>query len=103
MADYDLTGSLKKDFTFSIEGEEFTFRKPTVREMRTLVKRFSAVDKQTDTDDKARRSQEAMDELYTYIDSESGAFIGEVMDNQTVDVQAAFMDMVLEQLTKSKK
>lgn len=103
MSDYDLTGSLKKDFTFSINGAEFVFRKPTVREMRALAKRFAAINKATDDDEKTARSEEAMDELYMYIENRSGdAYIGAVMDEQTVDVQAAFMDMIQKELVKTK-
>lgn len=103
MADYDLTGSLKKDFTFSINGEEFTFRKPTVREMRALAKKFSAINKETDDDIKVERSDEAMAELFTYVENRtSDRFIGDVLDEQPVDVQVAFNDMIQEQLTKAK-
>lgn len=103
MAKYDLTGGLDKDFTFSINGDEFVFRKPTVREMRELAKRFSAIDKEDDSDEKATRSQEAMDDLFTFITNNSNdRYIGEVLDEQPVDVQSAFMNMIQEELTKKK-
>jgi hypothetical protein len=41
MAKYDLTGSLETKFSFSISDKEFEFRKPTVREMREVAKKFA--------------------------------------------------------------
>lgn len=99
MADYDLTGKLKKDFTFSINEAEFVFRKPTVREMRTLSKMFAAVGKETDTDEQINRSDEAMEALYAYIKPVNHERpIAEVLDEQPVDVQVGFNEMIQEQL-----
>lgn len=103
MAKYDLTGSLEKDFTFSINGEGFTFRKPTVREMRNLAKGFSAIDKETDTDKQQELSDEAMQALFQYITSDDGGrSIAEVLDEQTIDVQIAFNEMILAELNPKK-
>lgn len=99
MAKYDLTGSLERDFTFSINGEEFVFRKPTVREMRSLAKQFSGIDKEPDEDKKLEKSDAAMSELYKYISPVGhDRFIGEVLDEQTVGVQIAFNEMIKAEL-----
>lgn len=103
MAKHDLTGSLEKDFTFSINGEEFTFRKPTVREARELGKQFVAVQKETDEDKQMELSDEAMRTLYQYITSEGDRPIADVMEEQTVDVQSAFMSMIQTELGPKSK
>jgi hypothetical protein len=99
MADYDLTGKLKKEFTFSIDGQEYVFHKPTVRDMRSLAKKFNAINKELDPDAQVDLTDEALTELFKYIDSigESRP-IAEVMDEQTVDVQNLFNDMILKEL-----
>lgn len=103
MAKYDLTGSLEKDFTFSINGEGFTFRKPTVREMRALAKGFSAIEKETDPDKQIEISDAAMQDLFQYITpDEGGRSIAEVLDEQTVDVQIAFNEMIQAELGAKK-
>lgn len=99
MAKYDLTSSLERDFTFSINGEEFLFRKPTVREMRSLAKKFSLVNKETDPDEQMTRSDEAMQDLYQYIENVKGNRpIAEVLDEQPVDVQVLFNEMIQKEL-----
>ncbi len=70
MAKYDLTNSLEKDFVFAIDGKEFLFRKPTVREMRSIASKFSGIEKITDPDEQLRQNDEAQRELYAFISSE---------------------------------
>lgn len=95
MAKYDLTGSLETSFTFTIEGKEYSFRKPTVREMRALAKTFSEVDKEEDEDKKLDKSDEAMAGLYKYVSPVNHETdIAEVMDKQPVDVQINFNNMI---------
>lgn len=99
MAKYDLTGSLEKDFTFSINDEGFTFRKPTVREMRELAKGFSAIEKEADPDKQVEQSEAAMRQIFEYITpDEGGRPIADVLDEQTVDVQIAFNEMIKAEL-----
>jgi hypothetical protein len=99
MAKYDLTGSLERDFTFSINGEEFTFRKPTVREMRELAKSFAGIDKEEDPDKQVELGEAAMQALYVYITpQEGGRPIAEVMEDQPVAVQVAFNEMIKAEL-----
>lgn len=99
MAKYDLTGSLEKEFTFSIDGEEFVFKKPTVREMRSLAKKFSAINKEADADKQVELSDDAMSELYAYISSTSSErYIADVIDEQPVNVQVAFNEMIQKEL-----
>jgi hypothetical protein len=104
MAKYDLTGSLEKDFTFSINGQEYTFRKPTVREARAIGRQFAGVQKETDEDKQMDLSDEAMKTLYQYITAAEGSRpIAEVIEDQTVDVQIAFMEMIQAELGTKKK
>lgn len=99
MAKYDLTGSLEKDFTFKIGDAEFLFRKPTVREMRVIAKQFSAINETDDSEEQLERSDEAMKALYEYITPTNGdRHIAEVLDEQTVDVQVGFNDMIQKEL-----
>ena len=99
MAKYDLTGSLETSFTFSIDGKEFKFRKPTVREMRSIAKRFAGIEKEQDLEKQSEMSDAAMRELYTYIEPiNHDAVLEELLDNQTVDVQKAFNEMVKTEL-----
>jgi hypothetical protein len=100
MAKYNLTSSLDKTFTFSIEDKEFLFTKPTVRQAREMARLFSAAQKEEDPDMQSQKSQEAMREVYSFITpmghSEN---IEDVLDNQTVDVQAAFGEMMKKELS----
>lgn len=99
MAKYDLTGSLERDFTFSINGEEFTFRKPTVREMRELAKSFAGIDQETDPDKQAEMSDAAMQALFAYITPQDGGRpIADVLEEQPVAVQVAFNEMIKTEL-----
>ena len=67
MAKYDLTGSLEDKFTFTIGSKEFEFRKPTVREMREVSKKFSGIEAETDVEVQTQKSDEAMSELYKFV------------------------------------
>lgn len=99
MAKYDLTGSLEKDFTFSIGDKEFSFRKPTVREMREIAKHFSGISDDMDPDVQIERSDEAMGELYKFITPVNhDARIGDVLSEQPVGVQVAFNEMIQKEL-----
>lgn len=99
MAKYDLTGSLEKDFTFSINDKEFNFRKPTVREMRDVAKLFSGIEKEEDADKQIEMSDAAMAVLYSYITpvghEES---IADIIADQPVGVQTAFNEMIKKEL-----
>lgn len=99
MAKYDLTGSLETEFTFSIAGKEFRFRKPTVREMRAVAKKFSSIEKEKNTDKQLDMSDEAMGELYKFIEPIGHEEkVAELMQDQTVDVQNAFNEMIKKEL-----
>lgn len=102
MAKYDLTGSLEPTFTFGIGGDEFEFRKPTVREMRGLTKEFSKVDTSEDPDEQIKASDEAMGKLYEFIKPVGhDKNLKDVMESQTLDVQLAFNDMIKKELGAS--
>ena len=99
MAKYDLTGSLETKFTFAIDNKEYEFQKPTVKQMRDVAKRFASIDKEEDADKQAQLSDEAMAELYSFVkpvghDSD----IKTVLDDQTIDVQVAFNEMIKKEL-----
>jgi hypothetical protein len=102
MAKYDLTGGLETKFTFSIGDKEFEFRKPTVREMRAVAKKFSGIDTEKDSAKQEKLSDDAMAELYTFV-----APIGHtedlkaLLDDQPVDVQNAFNNMIKKELGAS--
>lgn len=99
MAKYDLTSSLETKFTFTIDGKEFEFRKPTVREMRAVAKKFSGIEKEKNSDKQLEMSDEAMKELYSFvapIGHEEN--IAELIQDQNVDVQNAFNDMIKKEL-----
>lgn len=102
MADYDLTGALKTKFTFSIGDKEFEFRKPTVREMRAVAKKFSGIEDEEDADKQIEKSDEAMAELYTFVvpigHTEK---LKELLDDQPIDVQNAFNNMIKKELGAS--
>lgn len=99
MAKYDLTGGLERKFTFSIDDKEFEFNKPTVREMRGLLKKFTAVEKEEDTDKQLKLSDAAMAELYKFItpvNHESD--IAELMQDMPIGVQNGFNEMIKKEL-----
>jgi len=99
MAKYDLTGSLETKFTFAIGDKEFEFQKPTVREMREVAKKFSALDKEEDTEKQTEKSEEAMAELYKFVKPIGhDADLKNLLDDQTVDVQVAFNEMIKTEL-----
>lgn len=99
MAKYDLTGSLETKFTFAIGELEFEFNKPTVREMREVAKKFATIEKEEDVEKQTQMSDEAMAELYRFVTPIGhDADIKTVLDNQTVDVQVAFNEMIKTEL-----
>lgn len=99
MAKYDLTNSLESSFTFAIGDKEFTFRKPTVREMRVLAKKFSGAENESDPDKQVQLSDEAMLELYKFITGVGHETnIEELMNDQPVGVQIAFNEMIKTEL-----
>lgn len=103
MAKYDLTGSLESKFTFTIGDKEFEFRKPTVREMREVAKKFAGIENETDLDKQTQLSDEAMGELYKFVQPVGhDSNIKDVLDDQTVDVQAAFNDMIKKELANGQ-
>ncbi len=99
MAKYDLTGSLEKDFTFSIDDKEFIFKKPTVREMREIAKKFAGIEKEKNADKQIELADAAMDELYGYINPVGhDQKIADVIADYPVGVQTAFNDMIKKEL-----
>ena len=99
MSKYDLTNNLEASFIFSIDGKEFEFRKPTVREMRAVSKEFSSIDKETDDDKKIAKSEEAMKVLYDFVKPIGHTEnIVDIMENQPMSVQVAFNEMVRKEL-----
>ena len=99
MAKYDLTNSLETEFTFTIGDKEFSFRKPTVREMRALAKQFSGISTEEDSEKQAELSDVAMQELYKFIAPiNHKENIADLMDQQPVGVQIAFNEMMKKEL-----
>lgn len=99
MAKYDLTGALEDTFTFNIGEKEFQFRKPTVREMREVAKKFAGIEKEEDLDKQTEMSDEAMASLYQFVEPVGhDANIKDVLDDQPVSVQAAFNEMIKKEL-----
>lgn len=99
MAKYDLTNSLETEFTFAIGDKEFSFRKPTVREMRSMAKQFSGINAEEDPEKQTELSDAAMLELYKFVvPIGHDAKIAELMDNQPVGVQIAFNEMIKKEL-----
>lgn len=99
MAKYDLTGSLETKFTFTIGDKEFEFRKPTVREMREVAKKFSGIEKEEDLDKQTKMSEAAMAELYKFvIPVGHEVTIHDTLEDQPVSVQAAFNEMIKKEL-----
>lgn len=99
MAKYDLTGALETKFTFSIGDKEFEFNKPTVREMRSVAKTFQSIEKEEDDDKRMEMSDKAMAELYKFVvPIGHTSDVAELMQDQPVDVQSAFNDMIKKEL-----
>ena len=99
MAKYDLTSSLENDFTFTIDGKEFSFRKPTVREMREVAKTFSKIDKEKNVDKQIEMSDSAMAELYKFVTPVGhNEDIAELLADQNISVQNAFNEMIKKEL-----
>jgi len=99
MAKYDLTGSLETKFSFTIGDKEFEFKKPTVREMREVSKKFAGIDQETDIDVQTQKSDEAMAELYKFvIPVGHDLSIKDVLEDQQVGVQVAFNEMIKKEL-----
>lgn len=99
MAKYDLTGSLEANFTFAIGDKEFEFRKPTVREMREVAKKFANIEKEEDVEKQTQMSDQAMAELYKFVKPiNHDADLKELLDDQPVDVQVAFNEMIKKEL-----
>lgn len=99
MAKYNLTGSLETEFVFAVGDKEFTFRKPTVREMRGVAAKFAALDKEKDPDKQLKMSDEAMDEIYKFVTPlNHNSALKDVLDDQPVGVQTAFNDMIKKEI-----
>ena len=99
MAKYDLTNSLETSFTFAIAGKEFSFRKPTVREMRQVAKSFAGIENEEDQDQQAAAAEEAMKSLYAFITPvDHTTAIADLMDDQPMGVQIAFNEMIQKEL-----
>lgn len=99
MAKYDLTGSLETKFTFAIGDKEFEFKKPTVREMREIANKFAGIEKEEDVEKQTQRSDEAMAELYKFVTPVGHQEdLKELLENQPVDVQVAFNEMIKTEL-----
>ena len=102
MAKYDLTGSLETEFTFGINDKEFRFKKPTVREMREIAKKFSGISEEQDPETQSQMSDEAMNELYKFvIPINHDVDIKELMEDQPMGVQIAFNEMIKKELGAS--
>lgn len=102
MAKYDLTSALEASFTFTIGDKEFLFKKPTVREMRLVSKKFAGIDKETDVEKQIALSDEAMVEIYKFCEPVNHeAKIEDVLPDLPVDVQVAFNEMIKKELGAS--
>lgn len=100
MAKHDLSSNLESEFTFSIGGLEFNFRKPTVREMRLVATQFSALN-EADTDPSRQQelNEQAMRQIYSFVSPVNHSQnIADVLEDQVVDVQIAFSKMVQAEL-----
>lgn len=99
MAKYNLTSSLETSFTFSIDDKEFSFRKPTVREMRSIAKEFSMIEKEEDPDTQVALSDSAMQSLYDFIEPIGhDTNIADLIVDMPVGVQVAFNEMIQHEL-----
>lgn len=102
MAKYDLTSSLEATFTFAIGDKEFTFRKPTVREMREVSKTFAGIERETDAEKQIELSDQAMMELYKFVEPIGhDSNIAELLQDQPISVQTAFNEMIKKELSAS--
>lgn len=100
MAKYDLTGSLETKFSFAIGDKEFEFRKPTVREMREVSKKFAGIEQEEDVEKQTKKSDEAMAELYKFVfPIGHEASIKDVLEDQQIGVQVAFNEMIKKELS----
>lgn len=99
MAKYNLTSAIEKTFDFDIDEYQFRFKKPTVREMKVVAKAFSGIDENASPDEQAAKSEEAMRELYQFISPVGhDKYIGDVMEDQPMQVQLGFNEMVQTEL-----
>lgn len=99
MAKYDLTSSLETSFTFAVSGKEFSFRKPTVREMRALAKQFSSIEGEEDPEKQVELSDGAMNELYRFVEPIGHEEkIAALISDLPVSVQIAFNEMIQKEL-----
>lgn len=99
MAKHDLTGALESTFTFSINGLEFSFRKPTTREAREIGKKFRAVQELDNDEARERAEEEATNEMYKFITPVGHENnIGDVLLDAPVDVSRRFGEMVTKEL-----
>lgn len=99
MAKYDLTGSLETNFNFEISGREFNFRKPTVREMKSLAKEFASIEKEEDVTRQAEMQNRAMESIYRLITpvNHNDRF-ADLLEDQPVGAQIAFNEMIQAEL-----
>ena len=99
MVKYDLTGALEDSFTFGINDKEFKFRKPTVREMREISKKFAGIEQEKDPNKQLELSDTAMAELYKFVEPIGHTDkVEDLLQDQPVDVQTAFNDMIKKEL-----
>ena len=104
MAKYNLTGGLETKFTFSIGDKEFEFRKPTVREMRAVAKKFAGIETEKDPDKQEELSDAAMAELYTFVvPINHTEDLKTLLDDQPIDVQNAFNNMIKKEIGAEKE
>lgn len=102
MAKYDLTSALEVSFNFTIGDKEFSFKKPTVREMRAVSKRFAGIDKEKDLDKQVELSDKAMSEIYKFCEPVNhNTKVEDVLPDQPIDVQVAFNEMIKKELGAS--
>ena len=102
MAKYDLTSSLETSFSFTINGKEFEFKKPTVREMRAVSKRFATIEKEQDVEKQMELSDEAMREIYKFCRPVNhNDEVEAVLADLPMSVQMAFNEMIKKELGAS--
>jgi hypothetical protein len=102
MAKYKLTDALEVEFTFSIGDKEWTFRKPTVREMRLISKKFAGIDKEENVNKQMELSDAAMKEIYALASPiDHSTSLEDALMNQSVGVQKAFNEMIKKELGAS--
>lgn len=99
MAKYNLTNSLERTFSFSIDDKEFLFTKPTVRQMREISRKYADISSEENPDVQDEKTQAAMRSLYAHISPVGhDSNIEDVMNDQTLDVQFAFNEMIQKEL-----